>query len=89
MVIHMKENGIEIKRMETEFILCAMDNQYIRVNLGMIYGMGLEYYNMKMEITIKVILGMVRKMEKGNLNMPHQEIHTQDNLERIKEQVKE
>lgn len=89
MVIHMKENGIGIKKMEMEFILCAMDNQYIRVNLEMIYGMGLEYYNTKMEITIKDILGMVRKMEKENLNMLHQEIHIQDSLEKTKEQVKE
>lgn len=85
----MKESGIEIKRMEMEFILCAMDNQYIKVNLEMIYGMGLEYCNMKMEITIKDILEMVRKMEKENLNMHHQEILIQDSLERIKEQDRE
>ena len=89
MEILMKESGIGIKRMEMEFIQCAMDNQYIRANLEMICGMGLEYCNMKMEITIKDILEMVRKMGKENLNMLHQEIHIQDSLERIKEQVKE
>lgn len=85
----MKENGIGIKKMEMEYIRCATDNLYIRDNLGMIYGMDLEYCNMKMEIITKDILGMVRKMEKVNLNMLHQEILIQDSLEKIKEQVKE
>lgn len=44
---------------------------------------------MKMEIIIKVTLEMVKKMVKVNLNMHHQEILIQDNLEKIKDQVKE
>ena len=71
------------------YIQCVMDNLFIKDNLEMIFGMVQEYYNMKMEIIIKVILEMVKKMVKENLNMHHQEIHIQDNLEKIKDQVKE
>lgn len=39
MVIHMKVNGIEIKKMVMVYIQCVMDNQYIKDNLEMIYGM--------------------------------------------------
>lgn len=35
----MKVNGIEIKKMVMVYILCVMDNQYIKDNLEMIYGM--------------------------------------------------
>lgn len=41
-----------------------------------------------MVIIIKDILEMVKKMVKVNLNMHHQEIHIQDNLEKIKDLVK-
>lgn len=39
MVIHMKVNGIEIKKMVMVYIQCVMDNLYIKDNLEMIFGM--------------------------------------------------
>lgn len=47
------------------------------------------YCNMKMGITIKGTLEMVRKMVKVNLNMQHLGIHIQEHFEKIREQDRE
>lgn len=44
---------------------------------------------MRMEIIIRDILEMERRMVRGSLSMQHQGIHIQVHLERIKEQDRE